>query len=387
MNICVITPLYPVCGRSDIKTDTQAIHLLLKYLKKENKIHVFNISRVSPREFAKSILNSKDSLKNAYNYQIDDINATLLRYRAYPKQKLLTKRQIVLVRQKIIQTLAEKKFVPDVIVVHIPSSFSIMLDGIFNGVKKIAVLHRTDVNIVATLPKLAKIINREYDLISCRSNSVKRMAQNLGIEVDEKIVFSGIPKEYLDPTYVHYFNNLKKQLNLLYVGKLIKRKHPEYLIRLCCDLNEKGINTHVHIIGDGPLRDKLQAIVNRCSQKEKIKMTRFVEREQVQKYMRGADIFILPSVNETLGLVYLEAMAAGCITIGVINEGIDGIIRNGINGYLINPENYDSLFDCVNSIIEEDSETIQQVSNNAIKMANCIPEEVASKNYLMLMQC
>lgn len=386
MNICVITPLYPVQGRDDIKTDTQAIHLLLKYLNKDNGIHVFNISRVSPREFAKSILNSKDSLKRAYNYEIDGINATLLRYRAYPKQKILTKRQILLVQQKIVQTLEEKGFVPDVIAVHIPSSFFNILDGLFNGIKKVAILHRTDMNIIAALPKLTKIINRQYDLILCRSYSVKDMARDLGIEVDERIVFSGIPKEYLDANYVHQFNDLKRKINLLYVGKLIKRKHPEYLISLCSDLNERGVDAHVHIIGDGPLRDKLNAIASKCNQKEKIRMTRSVDREQVQEYMRGADVFVLPSVNETFGLVYLEAMAAGCITIGVINEGIDGIIKNGKNGYLIKPENYDSLLECMISIINQDSKTIQQVSNNAIKMANCIPEEVASKNYLLLMQ-
>ena len=49
--------------------------------------------------------------------------------------------------------------------------------------------------------------------------------------------------------------------------------------------------------------------------------------------MRESDIFILPSVNETFGMVYLEAMASGCITVCTKNDGVDGIIKDGENGF------------------------------------------------------
>ena len=53
--------------------------------------------------------------------------------------------------------------------------------------------------------------------------------------------------------------------------------------------------------------------------------------------MRESDIFILPSVNETFGMVYLEAMAQGCITICTKDDGIAGIIKDGENGFLTLP--------------------------------------------------
>lgn len=53
--------------------------------------------------------------------------------------------------------------------------------------------------------------------------------------------------------------------------------------------------------------------------------------------MRDSDIFILPSVGETFGMVYLEAMASGCITIGTKGDGIDGFIRDKQNGFLTLP--------------------------------------------------
>ena len=60
-------------------------------------------------------------------------------------------------------------------------------------------------------------------------------------------------------------------------------------------------------------------------------------REQVLHLMEESDIFVLVSSPETFGLVYVEAMAKGCITIGSKGEGIDGVIVNNENGYLCTP--------------------------------------------------
>ena len=62
MNICVVTSLYPVEGRNDIKNDTQAIHLLLKYLAKEHNIHVFNINRISSRNLLTNFIKKEINL-------------------------------------------------------------------------------------------------------------------------------------------------------------------------------------------------------------------------------------------------------------------------------------------------------------------------------------
>ena len=108
MNICVVTSLYPVEGRNDIKNDTQAIHLLLKYLAKEHNIHVFNINRISSRNLLTNFIKKGNKLNFRYNYTIDNIEATLLRYMAYPKQRYLTKKQISVVQETIENVLAEK---------------------------------------------------------------------------------------------------------------------------------------------------------------------------------------------------------------------------------------------------------------------------------------
>lgn len=386
MNICVITPLYPVEGRNDIKTDTQAIHLLLKYLSKEHDIHVFNINRISPRDLLTSLLKRGNNLNYLYNYSIDDIEATLLRYRAYPKQRYLTNKQIRAVQKTVRNVLTEKKFVPDVIVVHLPTSFPGLLDGIYQNVRKIAVLHRTDINVISFSPTLIESINAQYHVITARSKSVSDMAKALGAKIDKRIVYSGIPSAFLSKDYEHNFNKLSRELNVLYVGKLIERKHPEYMLSLCEDLNSRGISTNVTVIGSGPMSEELFSRVRKMKYGNKVNMISSIPRSQVQEKMRSSDVFVLPSVNETLGLVYLEAMAAGCITIGVENEGIDGIINNSQNGFLVKPEDYQSLLDCILSIIDLTEEEIKAISRAATHTANACPEEKASENYLGILQ-
>ena len=59
--------------------------------------------------------------------------------------------------------------------------------------------------------------------------------------------------------------------------------------------------------------------------------------------MKKSDVFVMPSAPETFGLVYLEAMASGCIVVGAKGWGIDGLIKNGFDGYLVEPRDIDAL--------------------------------------------
>lgn len=61
--------------------------------------------------------------------------------------------------------------------------------------------------------------------------------------------------------------------------------------------------------------------------------------------MRNARLFCLPSWYEALGCVYLEAMASGIPTIGCYGNGIDEIIIDGSNGYLVHEKSYQEIYD------------------------------------------
>ena len=88
--------------------------------------------------------------------------------------------------------------------------------------------------------------------------------------------------------------------------------------------------------------------------------------------MRQSDIFILPSEKETFGMVYLEAMGCGCITVGTKNDGIDGIIKNNENGFLIEPDiiAIKLMLERIKKMTEEERSIILQNCYNTVKTYN-----------------
>ena len=91
-------------------------------------------------------------------------------------------------------------------------------------------------------------------------------------------------------------------------------------------------------MGDGPHRGQLEKIFENT----KTNFMGYLSGEELASAYASGDIFLFPSSTETLGLVLLEAMAAGCPVIGANKGGIPDIINNGINGCLYNPDEKDN---------------------------------------------
>ena len=88
------------------------------------------------------------------------------------------------------------------------------------------------------------------------------------------------------------------------------------------------------------------------------------------------------SSTEIFGLVYLEAMALGLIPIGSRNEGIDGVIRDGENGFLCKAGDVDELTSILERIKKMPSEEISKISIYAKKTAFDYSDESVAKRYL-----
>ena len=68
-----------------------------------------------------------------------------------------------------------------------------------------------------------------------------------------------------------------------------------------------------------------------------------IPNEDVLAEMAKARFYVMPSVREGFGIVYLEAMASGCITIGTQGEGIADLIESGVNGFLVPPDDPETI--------------------------------------------
>lgn len=141
------------------------------------------------------------------------------------------------------------------------------------------------------------------------------------------------------PGYINRDKEYKKRF--LYVGRLSKVKNLKNLIDIFNDLNEYSLT----IIGIGEEEKYLKKIANK-----NIKFIGSVANENLKEYFLDNDIFLLPSISEPWGLVVEEALYFGLPVIISQNCGSCELIENNLNGYIVNPNNKNSIKNIINKI-------------------------------------
>ena len=117
---------------------------------------------------------------------------------------------------------------------------------------------------------------------------------------------------------------------LIYVGRLSAEKQIERIKPVLKALPQ----ARLALVGDGPHRQQLEKTFENTS----TTFVGYLSGEELASAYACGDAFLFPSSTETLGLVLLEAMAAGCPVVGANRGGIPDIITDGINGCLYNPD-------------------------------------------------
>jgi glycosyltransferase involved in cell wall biosynthesis len=161
----------------------------------------------------------------------------------------------------------------------------------------------------------------------------------------------------------------------------MKRKYPSSLVPAIANVYGDEDFT-ITYIGDG--EDKKQ-IVSKAKYYKCINKTVFtgrIPREDIFQHLDKSDVFIMISKIETFGLVYLEAMSRGCIVVASRNEGMDGIIENGINGFLCEAGNEKELEQIVRQIKNMTMEQLNRLSIESIKTAKKYTDFNVAKEYI-----
>jgi glycosyltransferase involved in cell wall biosynthesis len=191
---------------------------------------------------------------------------------------------------------------------------------------------------------------------------------------------SGVPESYvLDDIPDGKFKC--ESLSIAFVGMLIPLKNIDIVLKaLSISFPQK--NFSFKLIGEGMLRGDIESQIAENGIKEQVIMLGKKSRDEVQQELVHTDVFVMVSKPEAFGLVYLEAMGKGCITIGTTGQGIDGVIRNGENGFLCEARNVDSLISIFTGIAEMTYEEKLKMSKKAITTARELTDEKVAYSYL-----
>jgi glycosyltransferase involved in cell wall biosynthesis len=148
---------------------------------------------------------------------------------------------------------------------------------------------------------------------------------------------------------------------LLYVGRLSAEKEISRLRDVIRALPE----ARLAIVGDGPLRPELE----RHFKGTPTVFTGYLRGEALANAYASADLFVLPSKTETLGLVLLEAMASGCPVVACRAGGVPDAVQDGITGFLFEPTDPDGLVNTVKRALSSrtDLDTIRMQARQDVE--------------------
>ena len=197
------------------------------------------------------------------------------------------------------------------------------------------------INIAKKNFTLVKLVAENASFVGVVSKRLKDLISSHKIVTKEKttkIIYNGIntPEESKNVRWPDKKNNV---IRVLSVGRVTRKKGYDYVMQALGELRNKHRNLLYYIIGDGVDLPYFQKV----AENEKVSDITFFLGEktnsEVMGYLKSCDIFVLPSRNESFGIVYIEAMYMKKIVIGSKGEGIEEIIKDNKNGFLVEPRN------------------------------------------------
>ena len=129
-----------------------------------------------------------------------------------------------------------------------------------------------------------------------------------------------------------------RPLRLACPGRLDYSKGQDVLIQALPDLVRRFPGLEVRFLGDGPQKEKLLGLAGRLGVKEACRFTGSIPHEQVLEELSQSMAAVVPSRSESFGLVNIEALSLGTPVVASNVGGIPEIIRDGIDGCLVPPE-------------------------------------------------
>lgn len=315
MKILLITDLYPI-KRGDENSPLTLHNFAFEWIRQGHQVDV-----IKPNFLFNSFVRKKPFYKTGF-YDYEGIKIFNVNYFT-PFLFDVTK--------KLPEAIEISQY--DRIVAHMPSGI-IFADKLAKKFDKplICGVHTSDIEVM-TNPLYKKYFKEALQSayknarkIACRSFVIQRKFSEIFPEFAQKTFAapSGIDEKFIIDKEL----NFSKPIKALTCANLIERKNIDKLILAINDLEGFELN----IIGKGKELKSLKKMAGK-----KVNFLGKLPHEKVLEEMKKSDIFVLPSVNETFGMVYLEAMASGCITVGTKEDGVDGIIVDEKNGFLTEP--------------------------------------------------
>lgn len=239
----------------------------------------------------------------------------------------------------------------------IPSVVSVLGGDIYDPSKKISP-HRN--LLLRTIIKW--ILDRSDEIVAesnnIKSNTIKYYHPNKDITV--------IPLGFVAPDFKKATREdmdlLNKDIILISVGRLVKRKGYEWALKATSELNDPRV-TYL-IIGDGPEKENLKSLAKRLGVENSVRFLGYVSEDKKFQYLSVSDLYILSSLHEGFGVCLLEAMHCGLPIVSTDNGGHTDFLNERRNSLKVPVEDATSFARKIQELIYDPGLRTQIGKNN-----------------------
>lgn len=364
MKLLVATSVYP---NPDRDYDTTVVHYYVKErMTQGHEVRVFpwqsvfltvfylaaRMINLSVKKIFKSDLIPQERLNEPRVFRHEGVDvASLPVFKVLPHFRFFS-RTIMNLARAIFDRNSRAGFTPDVIIgrfVDPQLPLIAELKRLYLRAKASLVVHEDPRVMVKRYGNRAGTLLELTDFIGLCSEEMKaRYVAAQGPRSGLFLCPSGVPDEFiLERVPEGRFRS--GLVTICFTGMLIPLKNVDLLIDAVAEAIPDR-DFRLRIAGKGFLEESLHARaagLGGC-----VEFVGHLPRREIQRLFEATDIFVMVSKPEAFDLVCLESMAIGCIVVGTRGQGLDGVIRHGVNGFLCGARDVSELRDLLRAIRE-----------------------------------
>ena len=311
---------YPTYGGSGVVATELGIGLA----KKGHEIHFITYKR--PARLS-------SFYTNIYLHEVSSMEYPLFEYAPY--ETALASKLVDVVKYEELDLLHVHYAIPHAAVAYMAKQ---ILKELGKNIPIITTLHGTDITLVGAdasfKPVVEFSINNSDGVTSVSEHLKQQTYDNFKIRNDIEVIYNFIDFERFKRTNKDHFKKAIAQEDekiLVHTSNFRKVKRVDDVIRIFQKVYDK-VNSKLLLIGDGPERQNLE---NLCRQLGLCDHIRFLgKQDAIEELLAVADVFLLPSEQESFGLAALEAMACEVPVISSNAGGIPEVNVDGVTGFV-----------------------------------------------------
>ena len=221
---------------------------------------------------------------------------------------------------------------------------------------------------------------RRAGAVTVVSTQLKQAAEQICPGKPATVCSLGYNREQFSPLFrQEKLWNQGEQKAILFVGRLAREKGISYLNRAMREVTQANLS----LVGEGTLREELEREAEEM--KDRIFFLGSKTHQELRTLYASADVLAVPSLQEGLGLVILEAMGSGLPVAASRAGGIPDLVREGENGFLVPPADSHSLAEALRKLLTLSPEARQRFQENALRTAASYDYVEVGKRYAAIL--